>query len=1114
MNTLSSISIIARFESKTLTRGWFFRIFSAIAILFIFFFNLVGFTNIGNGGWSGRLLPGSVPYINLFLLNLAQAVIAVFLSSDFLGRDKKLDTTEAFYVRSVSNFAYVMGKTLGVLKVFLFLNFIILCIGVVFNLIATDTAFFIVPYLLYPLLISLPTLLMVLGLSYFLMVLIRNQAVTFILMLGFIGASIFYLSGKLYNVFDFIGFNTPMTYSAFTGFPNIGQLFLVRGAYALIGIGFIALTILKLPRLPQERNFKTSMITGALITLVPATIMLSIFVGQNDNAAKLRSELLQIESQLPLQPGIQIESNQLDVTLNGDELTIQSNLQGVLTSEKRLLLALNPGFTISEIKVNGIKTGFTQNKQVIDIQTNSINSSLKANIKLTYKGKPIDAATFIDIPEEIRIEPNRIDPIVGGKQICYVTSNYVLMTREAGWYPVAACRDYRSQPQFSRFELKITVPPQLTTISSGNKKEEKPGCVIFDNPQPLNALAFTTGEYETKKVIANNIEISYSYKKGFNYVFKYFDLLNDTIPSLLSDMKGEFERRMGYSYPFKKFSIVEVPVHFFTYPRSYTLATEDNMPEMIFCAENGGGNFQNDLNQRQRWIKNDNDRNNQGLLPQDIQAQLFKNITGSFLLSPNGQRFGGGTHGTQLRTLIGWSKQSAFPQFFSYTNGISQSGFPIMQFITENYLFSSLQTSQRGGFGYGQDASSSDQVILKMKGKNLMQLLDSMKHDANLPDIISKKGTQFFNTVQMNIKPKEIETVLNDVIMKYRFKQMPVDTFINELTNGSGSNMKSAIDNWLHNATMPAFLFGKTEAFEVTEGDRVRYFIRTHVANTGNGDGVLSIGIREQQRNRGGGGGFGPRGGGPAPSVEETYELAKGEKVEIGLMADNEPRELTINTFISENIPANQRIGIDDISKSPVTTFTGLRNYNGTISYCEKYETIVDNEDEGFSTNNTGETKTIKDWWMGRNLEASKDKYQEIRFWDPSPRWQPIINASYFGKYIKSAVYKRKGDGNAVAQWLANLENSGNYSIYIYLPPQLFGRRRREERDGEKGTYHYTIYSDDGQTPIEVDPSEEQEGWAYIGDYYISQGEAKITINDLTTRYMVIADAVKWVLKK
>jgi hypothetical protein len=37
----------------------------------------------GGEGWAIRSIPGAIPYFNLLILNVAQAIIAVFLASDF-----------------------------------------------------------------------------------------------------------------------------------------------------------------------------------------------------------------------------------------------------------------------------------------------------------------------------------------------------------------------------------------------------------------------------------------------------------------------------------------------------------------------------------------------------------------------------------------------------------------------------------------------------------------------------------------------------------------------------------------------------------------------------------------------------------------------------------------------------------------------------------------------------------------------------------------------------------------------------------------------------------------------------------------------------------------------
>ena len=93
MLSLYNIWAIARFEIKTLSRSWFLRIFTILAYIFIFFYDTIVFTEL-TPGFTPRMMYGmssSLPYTNLLYFNIVQAVITVFLASDFLKRDKKLE---------------------------------------------------------------------------------------------------------------------------------------------------------------------------------------------------------------------------------------------------------------------------------------------------------------------------------------------------------------------------------------------------------------------------------------------------------------------------------------------------------------------------------------------------------------------------------------------------------------------------------------------------------------------------------------------------------------------------------------------------------------------------------------------------------------------------------------------------------------------------------------------------------------------------------------------------------------------------------------------------------------------------------------------------------------
>ncbi len=253
MISIYNILTVARFEAKTLLRSWFYRIFSILSILFIGFWDFGALSPVTWAPWAFQGVSTTIPYMNILLLNAAQAIIAVFLASDFLKRDKNLDTTEVVYMRSMTNNDYVVGKTLGIMSMFLLLNIVILLIGLIFNVFFTETTFAGIAYLIYPVVISIPTLIFILGFAFFMMVTIRNQAVTFIVLIGYIGITLFYLGPKVHNVFDYIAFNVPMVYSHFTGFADMTHMLVQRSIYLLLGLSFIFMTITMIRRLPQSR---------------------------------------------------------------------------------------------------------------------------------------------------------------------------------------------------------------------------------------------------------------------------------------------------------------------------------------------------------------------------------------------------------------------------------------------------------------------------------------------------------------------------------------------------------------------------------------------------------------------------------------------------------------------------------------------------------------------------------------------------------------------------------------------------------------------------------------------------------------------------------------------
>ena len=256
MLALYNIQSVAKYESKLLMRSWFYRIFLVLAILLLCLFNFIALVSEDSGGyWLMKALPANIPYINLMFLNTGQAIIAVFLSSEFLKADKKLDTSEVFYVHPLSNAEYVIGKILGNLTVFIRLDLFIILLVVIFNVISGVTVDW-MAYFVYFLLICIPTLIYIFGLSVALMLVLKSQAVTFVLLLGYIALTLFYIGDKFYYLFDYMVYNLPLVKSTVVGFSNWTTLINHRMIYLLIGLGSVCLSIFLFRRLPNTKKGK------------------------------------------------------------------------------------------------------------------------------------------------------------------------------------------------------------------------------------------------------------------------------------------------------------------------------------------------------------------------------------------------------------------------------------------------------------------------------------------------------------------------------------------------------------------------------------------------------------------------------------------------------------------------------------------------------------------------------------------------------------------------------------------------------------------------------------------------------------------------------------------
>ena len=1109
MISIFNIKTVARFESKTLLRSWFFRIFAIIIMGFILMFNLFGLTGVGDGGWPGRLLPSGAPYFNMWILNIAQAVIAVFLSADFLGRDKKLDTTEAFYVRSMSNVDYVFGKTIGILKVFLLLNLFVLASGIIFSLIANEVTIPWTSYLIYPILISLPTLVLVLGLSFFTMTLIRNQAVTFVLLLGFLALSLFYLRNKYDSLFDILGFYTPFMRSDFTGFQDVDHLVIHRLFYLSLGIVLILATVWRLPRLEQQKFNKPILITSIVVLLSLSAGGIWQLMSESLKVDQLLTQIRQLNDQL--KPSAYL-IDQYDIKLNhhGEEIQCKVKMQVSKEADSgELIFVLNPGLKVSDCYANNKEVPFKQDAHLLTVDMPD-DFPESGDVEIDYSGKTLDAAMYADINEETRLAENRKDPLLAGKQYSFIQDDYVLLTREANWYPVIGDKQFWTHYPFAKMNLHVNTRPDLEVISQGQKDSISQGEYKFITEMPLNAYSLIIGRYKKYETMVDSVEFSLYHHQEHTFYKEYFTELDDTVSYVIKSIKDDFERKLGVTYPFKRFSVVEAPINMYSYLRNWSLATENVMPEMVLFPENGGGEWQNDLQNVKRRNERRMERSNEERSEKEMQVDLLKNYLGDNFIRPSRFFFGRRQEGE--RHVENWGRFQVFPMYFAYTNSIKEEAYPLLTIAIENYLHQRLGESRRRDLG---GLSSNDEVILKLRDNSLKELI--LKEDVNtLGNVFASKGSQLFSNLKVNTGQSNFDKEFENYIMTSRFENQKVDEFNKDIEKITQLDFDKVYNDWLNETYSPAFLFSSVDVFEVKEGKRRRYFLKLTVANKGDADGIIGFTVREGNQ-RGGRGRFRSRFQTDAEEDNQVnYAVESGKTYDLGFLLDEEPREVQVNTFLASNIPSNQTLIINEVNRNSkrVDFFEGIRESSKNLVFRNSNEFIVDNEDEGFSIVNTGESRTVKDWWASmQNEEEESDSYGMVRFWNPPVKWKPVAGDKFFGEYLKSAVYKRRGSGEGYASWQRDLPQSGNYEVYAYVPNISFRFGRRRGNRNKEVNYNYRVYHDDGMEEVEVTVSNSNEGWLYLGEYYYSEGTSKVELSDVSNNEYVIGDAVKWVKK-
>ncbi len=1105
MSFIRNIRSVAIYESKILLRSWFFRVFTLLALFILGVFN--GVMLLGNdsgNNWMYKAIAANIPYISLLLLNTGQAVIAIFLASDFVKRDRKLDTSEVFYVRPLSNGEYVFGKIWGNLRVFIILNLIVMGLVCLFNLMSSGVTVDWMAYLLYFMIICVPTLVYIIGLSIFLMSVLKNQALTFVILLGYIGLTVFYIGDKFYYVFDYMVYSLPLLKSTIVGVINFESILIHRAIYLFAGLGFICFTVVLFNRLPNNRRSNYGWIIAGIVWLVLAVGSAYKHVDTILDTGSRRAQYVKVNNKYAGTPRMVVDRYELSVAQQPDQIVADACMTGVaLETSSTYTFCLNPGLTVTEVSEGGQTVSFTRDQQILVVDFGrEIMQGDSLSFCIRYSGRIDDTFSYLDIPDEILQQENRDDILKIGKQYSFQQDNYVLFVPESYWYPRPGTAysnenaDWQ-QSYFSRFDLRVKTVPGLQPLAQGDGVREEDGTVSFSAGYPMQGASLIIGNYQRAQLDVDSVNYSLWYIDGHDFFSAELDSIQDTIPALIRDFRQNLERTFKLDYPFSRFALVEVPAQFFSYSRAWTQAQEIMQPEMVLFPEKGWQYAE--ANVAKRW--KDHIRwagwSNRSMDENEAKVQTFNDVLSLFRRTDGKRQWSAGERGREQISSEA-NPLYLFPQFYNFRYNIFSPEWPVANRIVELYL-----QEKQDNTGWEREVngiSNNEKASLLLEQHTLKELLANSEYTGIMDNIISLEASELFAEAEIGMGVTAFRDSVYAALARNTFRNIRFESLLDSFEVISRSPITPRLDQWAHPHPLPYYTIQHTEVLHFSNRGQEVYVLSLLVTNASPYDGIVQVDIQV--------------GGGrdqlPDPKTKRKVGLAAGQTKKLVSVWEEMPRQVQISTLISNNLPNVLQFPIRNVieQKGQLTAEEGdfiVPSFTPNLAE----EVIVDNEDTLLFSLSKPAVVGLLPQWLDK-VEETPFAYAGVSPWRPPLQWTATTNSGYYGTYTRSAYVIRKGDGSQWAKWKVPVPSPGYYGVY-YWP---FNAEMRNDRRSNNAEFHFNVQYGNESEDAYLEIKRSDEDWVQFGMYYFDTDTVIITLTNKSELRTVTADAVRIVKRQ
>ena len=892
---------------------------------------------------------------------------------------------------------------------------------------------------------------------------------------------------------------------------------------------------------------------GVVLVLCISTS--TIFVLEQ--AAKMQ-QWTQFQDRNTVQKASQLDIIDLNAEVHVEparRLSVNAELSAIVLSdtvEDVLVLWLNPGFSVAEVKLDdvGVSSELDNNGRLSLRIAQPLEAGQRIHLSVSYQGKPDLDFGYFDSSTDVSKMPkwDQLLSYMGDVHGIY-SSKFVALPQELMWFPtpVLPLYELRAHKDFFDSTIQLTLPEEWEAAVSGRRlsveNDGKPQgfkTYEFKTEAPVSSLDLYAGPFRvfSQEIAGVNFEVLLTEQQ-----LSRVAVIQEHLEILLDELAEQLEANIveGFEFPCSDYRFVSVPQRLRVYGGgaflnlllsskcSYLLREfdvfsvnwENVFPDFLETWGMDRGTFLVQV------LKNYFRFNFQGT---NVQLDLFNSYWDHELgiVGPEAESLS--LVLAYLNDLVwydsidGFSASGYFPKAMKSRQPSSQ---PIFLYYGAQYnvnqigqrIFRRLKPFIRhidiveGVMSRSLATEEVQQVAIE---SSMQQTVES-ELDPFLVETLRLRCAHLSFQLFQVLGKEDTRLLFDALLARYRHTNFNVEDLYATSAH-LGLPVEEILGDWFASNEQPEYAFSSAVTYkrEANEDGEEEYQTNFHILNQGERTGTFRTSVTTVF------GGFGaltPQLAGDSTFIAADMRygtagtgpvvfLEPGESVEVGIVSEREPIRVVIqplNLSVGGGrvaIPARFIEDTRDVDPVQLEEFHGFRKSSWVPPPSIQTGIVVDDLDPSVTVEN------------GKHIDDVKT-------------WRRVDYPSAWGSSRRTMVYCESKNPKKI-EFKTDLPHDGMWGLEFHLPDLrgqfgdfgqgLIPRGRISMGGGTQffwqsiaGEYKFTLEAGNTFEEINVNVSQSDFGWIRVADIQLNQGSTIVSVEPSSDDEKLFGDAIRWI---